>query len=57
MMDKKLNDFETSIISELTENMKVLNQTEFQNIIQKYKNQLKEVSLTVAMLQQYLTNM
>ena len=36
--------------------MKVFIQSEFENIIQKYKNQLKEVSSTVAMLQQHVTN-
>ena len=45
MMDytnKKLYEFKSSIISELVENMKVLIQSEFQNTIQKYKNQLEE---------------
>ena len=51
MMDRKLNEFKSSIISELTKNMKVLIQSEFQNIIQEYKSQLEKVSLTVAMLQ------
>ena len=31
--------------------------SEFQNIIQKYKNQLEEVTSTLAMLQQYLINL
>ena len=35
--------------------MKVLIQSEFQNIIQKYKNQLQEISSTVAM--QHVTNL
>ena len=56
-MDKKLNEFKSSIISELIENMKVLIQSEFQNIIQKYMNQLEEVSSTVAMLEQHVTNL
>ena len=47
MMAKKLNKFKSSIISDLIENMEVLI-SEFQNIIQKYKNQLEEVSSTVA---------
>ena len=47
MMDK---EFISSVISELTENMKILIQLEFQNIIQECKNQLEEVSSTVAML-------
>ena len=57
MMDKKLNEFKSSIISEIIENMKVLIQSEFQNTIQKYKNQLEEVSSTAAMLQQHVTNL
>ena len=57
MMDKKLNEFKSSIITELIENMKVLIQSEFQNTIQNYKSQLEEVSSTVAMLQQHVTNL
>ena len=57
MMDKKLNEFKSSIISELIKNMKVLIQSEFQNTIQKYQNQLEQVSSTVAMLQQHVTNL
>ena len=56
MKDKKLNEFKSSIISELIENMKVLIQSEFQNTVQKYQNQLEQVSSTVAMLQQHVTN-
>ena len=54
MMGKKLNEFKSSIISELTE--KVLNQSKFQNI-EEYKNQLEEFSSTVAMFQQHVTNL
>ena len=50
-MDKKLNEFKSSIISS------VLIQSEFQNIIQKYNNQLEEVSSTVTMLQLHVTNL
>ena len=57
MMDKKLNEFKSSIIGELIENMKVLIQSEFKNTIQNCKNQLEEVSSTVAMLQQHVTNL
>ena len=57
MMDKKLNEFKSSIISELIKNMKALIQSEFQNTIQKYKNQLEEMSSTVAMLQQHVTKL
>ena len=52
MMDKKLNKFKSSIIKELTKNMKVLIQSEFENFIQKYKNQLEKISLNVANLKQ-----
>ena len=37
--------------------MELLIQSEFQNIIQECKNQLEEVSSTVAMLQQHVTNL
>ena len=57
MMDKKLNEFKSSIISQLTEDMKVLIQLQFQNIIQEYKNQSEEVSSTVAMRQQHMGNL
>ena len=57
MMDKKLNEFKSSIISELIKNMKALIQSEFQYTIQKYKNQLEEMSSTVAMLQQHVTKL
>ena len=54
MMGKKLNEFKSSIISELTE--KVLNQSKFQNI-EEYKSQLEEFSSTVAIFQQHVTNL
>ena len=57
MMDKKLNKFKSSIISELTKNRKLLIQSEFENITQEYTNQSEEVSLTKAMLQQHVTNL
>ena len=57
MVKKKLNKFKSSIISELTENIKVLMQSEFPNIIQEYKCQSEEASSTVAMLQQCVTNL
>ena len=57
MMDKKLNEFKSSITGELIENMKVLIQSEFKNTIQNCKNQLEEASSTVAMLQQHVTNL
>ena len=43
MTDNKLNEFKSFIISELTGNIKVSIQWEFQNI-QEYNNQLEEVS-------------
>ena len=57
MMDKKLSEVQSSTISGLTKNWKLLTQSEFQNIIKEYKNQLEEVSSTVAMLQQCVTNL
>ena len=57
MMDKKLNEFKSSIISELIENMNVLIHSQFQNIMQEYKNQLEEINLTVVMLQQDVTDL
>ena len=57
MMGKKLNEFKSSIISEFIENMKVLIQSEFENTIQKHQNQLEQVSSTVAMLQQHVTDL
>ena len=44
MMSKKLNQSKSSIISQLTENMKPLIQSKLQNIIQEYKNQLQKVT-------------
>ena len=57
MIDKKLNELKSTIISELTKNLKVLIQSEFQNITQEYKDQLEEVRSTEEMLQQLLTNL
>ena len=37
VMDKRLNKFKSSIISQLTEDMKILTQSEFKNIIQDLK--------------------
>ena len=54
MMDKKLNEFKSFIISELTENMKVSIQSEL-HFIQEYKNKLEKFSPTVAMLQRHMT--
>ena len=57
MMDKKLNEFKSSIITELIKNTELLIQSEFQNIMQEHKNQLQEVSSTVAVLQQHVTSL
>ena len=57
MMDKKLNEFKSSIITELIKNTELLIQSEFQNFMQEHKNQLQEVSSTVAVLQQHVTSL
>ena len=57
MMDKKLNEFKSSIITELIKNTELLIQSEFQNFMQEHKNQFQEVSSTVAVLQQHVTSL
>ena len=57
VMDKKLEEFKTYIISELTEIVKHIIQTEIQSIPKGYKNQLEKVTTsTVEMLQQHVSN-
>ena len=56
VMDKKLEEFKTYIISELTEIVKHIIQTEIQSIPKGYKNQLEKVTSTVEMLQQHVSN-
>ena len=57
MMNKTLNEFKSSIISEFIKNIEPLIQSEPQNIMQEYKIQLEEVSSTVAMIKKHVTNL
>ena len=57
VMDKKFEEFKTYIISELTESMKHIVQTEIQGILKGYKDQLERVTSTVGMLQQHVSNL
>ena len=57
VMDKKFEEFKTYIISELTESMKHIVQTEIQGILKGYKDQLERVTSTVEMLQQHVSNL
>ena len=57
IMDKKFEEFKTYIISELTETVKNIIQTEIQGILKGYKDQLKKVTSTVDMLQQHVSNL
>ena len=56
-MNKTLNEFKSSIISEFIKNIEPLIQSEPQNIMQEYKIQLEEVSSTVAMIKKHVTNL
>ena len=57
VMDKKFEEFKTCTISELTESVKHIIQTEIQGILKGYKDQLKKVTSTVEMLQQHVSNL
>ena len=57
VMDKKFEEFKTYIISELTESMKHIVQTEIQGILKGYKDQLERGTSTVEMLQQHVSNL
>ena len=57
VMDKKFEEFKTYIISELTESVKHIIQTEMQGILKGYKDQLERVTSTVEMLQQHVSNL
>ena len=57
VMDKKFEEFKTYIISELTESVKHIIQTEIQGILKGYKDQLEKVTSTVEMLQQHVSNL
>ena len=55
--DKKLEEFKTYIISELTESVKHIIQTEIHGILKGYEDQLEKVTSTVDMLQQHVSNL
>ena len=57
VMDKKFEEFKTYIISELTESVKHILQTEIHGILKGYKDQLEKVTSTVEMLQQHVSNL
>ena len=57
IMDKKFEGFKTYIISELTESIKHITQTEIHGILKGYKDQLEKVTSTVEMLQQHVSNL
>ena len=57
IMDKKFEEFKTYIISELTESVKHIIQTEIHGILKGYKDQLEKVTSTVEMLQQHVSNL
>ena len=57
IMDKKFERFKTYIISELTESVKHIIQTEIHGILKGYKDQLEKVTSTVQMLQKHVSNL
>ena len=57
VMDKKFEEFKTYIISELTESVKHILQTEIHGILKGYQDQLEKVTSTVEMLQQHVSNL
>ena len=56
-MGKKFEEFKTYIISELTESVKHIIQTEIHGILKGYEDQLEKVTSTVDMLQQHVSNL
>ena len=56
-MDKKFEEFKTYIISELTESVKPIIQTEIHGILKGYKDQFEKVTSNVGMLQQHVSNL
>ena len=56
-MDKKFEEFKTYIISELTESVKPIIQTEIHGILKGYKDQFEKVTSNVEMLQQHVSNL
>ena len=57
IMDKKFEEFKACIISELTESLKHIIQTEIHGIVKGYKGQLEKVTSTAEMLQQHISNL
>ena len=57
VMDKKFEEFKTYIISELTESVKPIIQTEIHGILKGYKDQFEKVTSNVGMLQQHVSNL
>ena len=57
VMDKKFEEFKTYIISELTESVKPIIQTEIHGILKGYKGQFEKVTSNVGMLQQHVSNL
>ena len=57
IMDKKFEEFIAYIISELTESLKHIIQTEIHGILKGYKDQLEKVTSTAEMLQQHVSNL
>ena len=56
-MDKKFEEFKTYVISELTESAKHVIRIEIHDILKSYKDQLENVTSTVEMLQQHMSNL
>ena len=56
-MDKKFEEFKTYVISELTESAKHIIRFEIHGILKSYKDQLENVTSTVEMLQQHMSNL
>ena len=50
VMDKKFEEFKTYIISELTESVRQIIQTEVHGILRGYKGQLEKVTSTAEMM-------
>ena len=57
--DNSNNDFKNSklIVSELTKSVKHIIQTEIDNILKGYKDQLERINFAVEMLQQHVSNL
>ena len=57
VISKKFEEFETYMISELTESVKPFLQTEIHGILKGYKDQLENVTSIVEMLQEHVPNL